>query len=43
MVQEPYHDLGYDYFHRRDSEAHKNRLVRQLERLGYQVTVAPAA
>jgi len=41
--QEPYHDLGYDYFQRRDSEAHKNRLVHQLEQLGYQVTVASAA
>jgi transposase len=41
--QTPYQDLGYDYFQRRDSEAHKNRLVHQLERLGYQVTVASAA
>jgi tRNA(His) 5'-end guanylyltransferase len=41
--QTPYQDLGSDYFQRRDSEAHKNRLVNQLERLGFQVTVAPAA
>jgi transposase len=40
----PYHDLGEDYFHRRQAEhaeRYKNRLVRQLERLGHKVTLEP--
>jgi transposase len=40
---EPYSDLGADYFaDRQSSEAYKNRLVRQLERLGHKVTLEPA-
>ncbi len=38
----PYQDLGEDYFQRRQAhhaERYKNRLVRQLERLGHKVTV----
>jgi hypothetical protein len=38
----PYQDLGDDYFHRRwaeHAECYKNRLVRQLERLGHRVTL----
>jgi transposase len=36
----PYHDLGPDYFDlRRSSEAHTTRLLRQLQRLGYIVTL----
>jgi hypothetical protein len=27
----------------RKSDAHRNRLIRQLERLGYEVTISPAA
>jgi transposase len=37
-------DLGGDYFERHtDTEAHTRRLVRQLEKLGHTVTLAPAA
>lgn len=40
-----YRDLGGDYFVRRDSNRHKERLVRQLQELGYYVTLEeiPAA
>lgn len=40
-----YHDLGPDYFTtRNDAEAHKRRLIRQLETLtGSRVTLQPAA
>jgi len=41
--QQPYSDLGNDYFHRRQSEVYKNRLVRQLERMGFEVALTPAA
>jgi transposase len=36
---QPYHDPGADYYLRRDEQAHARRLVRQLERLGYDVTL----
>jgi transposase len=40
---QPYADLGGDYFlERQSSEAYKSRLVRQLERMGYQVSLQPA-
>jgi transposase len=40
---QPYTDLGADYFlERQTSEAYKNRLVRQLERMGHRVTLEPA-
>ena len=42
---EPYHDLGGDYFaSRRNGDAYKTYLVRQLERLGHNVvlTATPA-
>jgi transposase len=40
---EPYDELGGDYFlERQSSQAYKHRLVRQLERMGYQVTPEPA-
>jgi hypothetical protein len=40
---EPYADLGADYFtDRQSTQAYKNRLVRQLERLGHKVTLEPA-
>ncbi len=40
----PYNELGADYFtHRRSADAYRARLVHQLERLGYDVTIAPAA
>jgi transposase len=38
---ELYNDLGGEYFTRRDPERITKRLVRQLEALGHQVTLAP--
>jgi transposase len=39
-----YRDLGADYFTRHDTtEARKRRLIRELETLGCQVTIQPAA
>lgn len=39
-----YHDLGGDYFERRhDPQRQADRLVRQLEQLGYHATLEPAA
>jgi hypothetical protein len=39
-----YRDLGSDYFTRYDNpDAHKRRLIRDLQTLGYNVTVQPAA
>jgi transposase len=41
--QQPYRDLGADYFDRHNSEQLKRSLLRRLERLGLQVSVlAPA-
>ena len=41
---ETYHDLGGDYFEkRRNSTARQRRLVAQLEAMGHNVTLAPAA
>ncbi|MCA1701584.1 MAG: IS110 family transposase, partial [Actinobacteria bacterium] len=40
----PYDELGEDFFYRRDTEhteRYRRRLVRQLERLGHQVTLEP--
>jgi transposase len=40
----PYADLGEDYFIRRQAEhaeRYRNRLIRQLERLGHKVTLEP--
>jgi transposase len=40
---QPYSDLGADWFlQRHASEAYRNRLVRQLERMGHKVTLEPA-
>ena len=38
-----YHELGADYFDRRDAERTVRRHVRQLEALGYRVTIDQAA
>jgi transposase len=39
---EPYSDLGADYFlERQRSDAYRRRLVTQLERMGYDVHIAP--
>jgi transposase len=38
----PYHELGEEFFYRRDTEAterYRRRLIRQLERLGHKVTL----
>ena len=44
IQQTPYTDLGVDYYtHRTDAQAHARRLARQIERLGYRVTIEPAA
>ena len=42
---EPYRDLGPDWYVRRNAEAHTRRLVAQLERLGHTVVLdtPPAA
>jgi hypothetical protein len=37
--QEPYRDLGGNYFDERKREFVANRLVRRLEKIGYQVTL----
>ena len=39
----PHHDLGADYFDRRSPEAKARRLVSQLSRLGFEVTLQPHA
>ena len=41
-TKKPYVDLGHDYFDKRDKEAITRRAVRQLERLGHQVTLKAA-
>ena len=38
---ELYHDLGGDYFRKRDPERQTKRLVAQLERLGHKVILEP--
>jgi transposase len=38
-----YHDLGGDFFIRRDTDRADQRAVAQLQALGYQVTLQPAA
>lgn len=43
-TQTHYHDLGGDYFLRRDNPEHRRRrAIDQLHRLGYRVTLEPAA
>jgi transposase len=41
--QEPYRELGGDYFDKRRPEATARNLVKRLHRLGYQVSLQPAA
>jgi hypothetical protein len=38
-----YDDPGADYYTRRDPERARRNAVNQLQRLGYQVTLTPAA
>jgi transposase len=40
---EPYHDLGADWLHKRNDQAHARRLVAQLERLGHTVVLDQAS
>ena len=40
----PYHELGEEFFCRRDTEnteRYRRRLIKQLERLGHKVTLEP--
>jgi len=39
---EPYQEKGVDYFSDLDQHETERRLTKQLERLGYQVTLTPA-
>ena len=41
--QQPYQDLGSDYFDSRRKETKVDYLMRQLRRLGYQVALQPVA
>jgi len=44
LRQEPYVELGDHYFiHRQHKESYRRRLVQQLERMGYDVNLAPRA
>jgi transposase len=38
----PYADLGADWFQKRRPDAHAHRLARQIEALGYHVSIEPA-
>ena len=38
----PYEDLGADWFQKRRPDAHARRLARQIEALGFRVTIEPA-
>lgn len=38
-----YEDLGTDYHDRRHPQQTRNRAIRQLQELGYKVTLEPAA
>jgi transposase len=40
---EPYHDLGPQWFHHSDTQARTRRLVAQLEVLGHTVVLDPAS
>lgn len=39
---EPYHDLGENFFDERDRQKVERRLVRRLEKLGFEVALTPA-
>lgn len=41
--QEPYHELGANYFDQKQPEVTTQKLVKRLERLGYQVTLQSQA
>lgn len=41
--QRPYDELGGNYFDERERQATEKRLVRRLEKLGYQVALQPVA
>jgi len=40
---ESYHELGADYYEVREAKHTVHRLTKRLERLGYTVTLSPAA
>jgi len=41
--REPYHDLGADYFDKRNAQSTAKRLVRRLQELGYSINLNPLA
>lgn len=41
--QEPYHELGANYFDQKQPEVTTQKLVKRLERMGYQVTLQSQA
>ena len=41
--KEPYQELGANYFDERERQELERRLVRRLQRLGYEVVLQPAA
>ena len=43
LLDGDYHDLGGDFFIRRDDDRARQRAVAQLQALGYEVTLQPAA
>ena len=43
LLDGDYHDLGGDFFIRRDNDRARQRAVAQLQALGYEVTLQPAA
>ena len=43
VTDQPFRDLGANYFDRRDQDHVRRRLTRRLEALGYSVTLEPAA
>ncbi len=44
LRSEPYRELGGDYFiERHNKDAYQRRLVKQLERMGYDVTLPEKA
>ncbi len=43
MGWEPYQELGTNYFDERERQEMERRLIRRLERLGYEVVLHPTA
>lgn len=43
LINKEYEELGGNYLDQLDRQGKEKRLVRQLEKLGFQVSVTPAA